>query len=277
MSTICPVYEPDSCRAAYQLNWSLTLFWSNKTPPPADQWLVALRKSLEPAGVRILEHQFTETPISQFLLSTTPDISASNIVRNVKGRLQHQFRRLSAKFFRRNYSIHSLGSASATAVQHYVARQVTHHRMADPRTEERLRKFQYFDPEVDLAQVRRSSYGEFIINLHLVLNNRDQLPNLSNEWLQTNYEMFPRIAKSKGHMLSRVGVAANHFHVTLGASVRESPAEVAMSYLNNLAYAHGSKRVFQAGFYVGTFGRYDLAVVRRNLARSKSASSSKRV
>ena len=45
----------------------------------------------------------------------------------------------------------------------------------------------------------------------------------------------------------------------LGCNVTESPAEVALSYMNNLAWTAGMKRVFGFGFYVGTFGEYDLA------------------
>jgi len=43
----------------------------------------------------------------------------------------------------------------------------------------------------------------------------------------------------------------------------ESPLEVAVGYLNNLAYAQGMKRVYQYGFYVGTFGEYDLGAIRK--------------
>ena len=65
--------------------------------------------------------------------------------------------------------------------------------------------------------------------------------------------MLPRIAKAKGHLLSRVGVASDHLHITLG-DITESPSEIALAYMNNLAHAHGSKPVFQEGFYVGRLG-----------------------
>ena len=45
--------------------------------------------------------------------------------------------------------------------------------------------------------------------------------------------------------------------------MRESPCQVALSYMNNLAYASGMKRAFAFGFYVGTFGEYDIGVAAR--------------
>ena len=49
--------------------------------------------------------------------------------------------------------------------------------------------------------------------------------------------------------------------MTLGCDITESPADVALGYLNNLAYVQGMKSVYQFGYYVGTFGEYDLGVM----------------
>ena len=46
-------------------------------------------------------------------------------------------------------------------------------------------------------------------------------------------------------------------------TVAESPEEIALAYMNNLAFAHGMRPVYQFGYYVGTFGEYDMAAVRR--------------
>ena len=73
-------------------------------------------------------------------------------------------------------------------------------------------------------------------------------------------EMIVKSAAKRGHLLSTGGIVADHIHLTLGCNVEESPADVALSYMNNLAYACGMKRVFAFGFYVGTCGEYDLGV-----------------
>lgn len=72
--------------------------------------------------------------------------------------------------------------------------------------------------------------------------------------------MIENSAAKRGQLLSAAGIVADHIHLTLGCNVEESPAEVAISYMNNLAYTCGMKRIFAFGFYVGTCGEYDLGV-----------------
>jgi hypothetical protein len=55
----------------------------------------------------------------------------------------------------------------------------------------------------------------------------------------------------------------------LGCGLEDSPLEVALSYVNNLAYTQGMKPVYQFGFYVGTFGEYDLGAIRRHLPEGR--------
>jgi len=52
-------------------------------------------------------------------------------------------------------------------------------------------------------------------------------------------------------------------HLLLGCKLTESPLDVALGYLNNLAFVQGMQRVYQFGFDVGTVGEYDLGAVRR--------------
>lgn len=75
------------------------------------------------------------------------------------------------------------------------------------------------------------------------------------------------VARQLGHhpRLSRAGILADHLHLTLGCRLDESPEDVALGYLNNLAYAHGMRPLFRYSYYVGTFGEYDMAAVRRRL------------
>jgi REP element-mobilizing transposase RayT len=77
--------------------------------------------------------------------------------------------------------------------------------------------------------------------------------------------MILGVVKKKGHRLSRAAILSDHVHMTIGCAIRESPEAVALTYLNNLAYAHGMQPLFCHGYYVGTFGAYDLDAVRRFL------------
>jgi REP element-mobilizing transposase RayT len=131
MATLTPVYTSSNCRAAYQLNWSVTAF-PKSTLPDRCEWLSDLKSATEPDGVRVLECH-AEDRCVQFFVSSRPDRSLSAIVASVKGRLQYFVRDQFPRAFRRNYRIESVGSAKAETLDSYVGNQTTRHAMADPR------------------------------------------------------------------------------------------------------------------------------------------------
>ena len=255
-----PIYTPDNCRVSFRLTWSLAVFWRSSMPEP--EWLDELTAATEKDGVRILNHQPSDGDVSQFLLSTTPNVSPSAAIRSVKGRLQALVRPRRPRALSRNYFIHSIGTAKREVVEAYVADQLGHHRMAHPQAQRLLGRHQISRQEIDLGQVRHSAHGRFVYNLHLVLVNDGRWREIREERLARTNRALVAAGAKKGHLLSRVGVFADHLHLTLGCDVSESPEEVALGYMNNLAYAHGMRRVYQFGYYVGTFGQYDLGAVR---------------
>jgi REP element-mobilizing transposase RayT len=259
-----PLYLADNCRVAYQLHWSLTLF-TNDPWPDETFWREPLKQSMGMDGVRLLEFRCEGPETGQFFLSSRPETSPSEIVRSVKGRLQYLLRASVAKLWRRHYSISSVGDANNDALQGYVARQVQHHPMADVRMEQRLSQTQFDDPSVDLTVARTNAYGRFTYNLHLVLENADHLHDVSSEWLEKSRATIIAGCKRKGWLLSRAAIVSNHLHVLLGCDAVEKPQNVALSLLNNLAFAHGMKPVYEYSYYVGTFGPYDHNAIRLKL------------
>ena len=153
-----PIYTADNVRIAYELRWSVAIFWT-QAGLATISWLKPLQEATEPDGVRILEHRFTKSNVSQFLVSTKPHVAPAQCLRSVKGRLQYLVRAALPKAFRRNYSIRSLGAGNQGAIEKYVATQLQHHPMADPRIEAMLAPHQFADDLIDLGQTRRSSHG----------------------------------------------------------------------------------------------------------------------
>jgi len=256
MSAPEPIYTLENCRAAYQLNWALSLFW--REPPGNSDLLPDLAAATEPDGVRILKHRFIKPTVSQFLASTRPEIAPQKIVWSIKGRLQHAVRRTQPKAFRRIYGLRSIGSAKRESVEHYVHSQVAHHPMADPRVVELLRSVQIDNRCVDLSVPRLNAHAQYWYNLHVCFVTDGRCMEARAESLTRMRETIIRSAAKHGHLLSKGGVLPDHIHLVLGCNVQESPGEVALSYMNNLAYSCGMKRVFSFGFYLGTIGEYDL-------------------
>ncbi len=77
--------------------------------------------------------------------------------------------------------------------------------------------------------------------------------------------MIVRVAEKKQQQISRLSLFADHLHVTMRCHYQQSPQVVALSYLNNLAHAHGMEALFCFSYYLGTFGEYDMGAIWRTL------------
>jgi REP element-mobilizing transposase RayT len=255
------LYTPANTTAAFRLYWSFDLFW--RDPPLADSWLPELTTALNLHHVRLLRHRFLTPTTSQFLLSTRPAHSPQQIARYLKGGLQRIVRSEAPQAFRRNYGFRSLGSSKRRVLERYVATQLGHHHLADPRFEGKIARFQIADDTVDFSQPRTTAHSLYWYNLHLVLVNEARWRECRMERLQALRDWIVRIARERGLSLSRVGILPDHLHLAMGVGSEKSPEDVAMCFMNNLAHAMGMKPVFQSGYYVATFGEYDLGVIGR--------------
>ena len=81
--------------------------------------------------------------------------------------------------------------------------------------------------------------------------------------LHATHQMIVAASRSKEHRLSRAAILPDHIHLALGCRLEESPEEVVLGYLNNLAFARGMQAVFRFSYFVGTFSEYDLGVIPR--------------
>ena len=93
------------------------------------------------------------------------------MIRCVRGRLQYLVRADLPKAIQRNYDVRSIGAATRSIVEVYVAKQPDRHPMADARVVSLLRRYQKTDPDVDLRQSASSAHGQDWYNLHLVIVN----------------------------------------------------------------------------------------------------------
>ena len=259
MAALTPIYTPENSRPAYQLTWSLTVFWNHAAT--AAEWLDALTSATEPDGVRILEHRFLRPGTSQFLVSTRPSVSPRAMVRCVKGRLQYLVRGEHPRAFRHKHGFRSVGWVKREDVERYVRTQASHHPMADPRVQAMFERHQVCDAAVDLSGARQAGSGVFWYNLHIVLVHAERFCSVDEDRLEATRRMILKVSERRGYLLSRAGILADHVHLAVGCPPQESPQEIALRYMNNLAYAWEMKRVFGFGYYVGTFGEYDLGVI----------------
>ncbi len=269
MATLQPLYTLDNCSFCAPLQWALTVFW--RDPSPDASWYDALAQALEADGIRLLGHRFREPHVSQFSLSTRPNVSPLLLVDRVKGRLQYLVRQARPKALQRNYALRSIGSATRTAVEAYIASQPKHHSMADDRVQQALERAQIIHPGVDLSQPRSTAHGIYWYNLHIVLVHQGRWAEVREVVLGRIRRMIEGFCRAKDYALSRAGILADHVHLAVGCPLEATPSGVALGLLNNLAYLHDMKAVFQFGAYVGTFGEDHQGAVRSDLGRVSTA------
>ena len=86
--------------------------------------------------------------------------------------------------------------------------------------------------------------------------------NANPQWLGKIRDQSFRIAEMKGYKISRLSAVPDHVHFSLRGNIEHSPEQIALAFQNDLADTLGQVRVWQATYYVGTFGEYDMNAVR---------------
>lgn len=220
-----------------------------------------LKPVWESDGIRVLEFVQVRPALLQFYLSSSPTISPSEMVRCMKGRLQHEVRTTQPIHFRRNYQLNSVGSAKGDVLDRYVQNQTSNHPMAQNRVQSMFEELQFHDARIDLAAPRTNAHGRFVVSLHLVIETEGGWRDVRRARLESYSHTIRKSCEKHRWLLSRVGILANHIHVLLGAEVTDCPEKVALSLLNNLAFSQSMKPIFKFSYYVGTFGPYDRGAI----------------
>ena len=109
-----------------------------------------------------------------------------------------------------------------------------------------------------------AKYGIYCDSLALSigLQHGDMVLSLDNkkvdDFNMIVHDMIVKSSEAKGYRLSRAGILADHVHLVLGCPIEAAPEEVALGFINNLAYVHGMKPIYQYGGFVGTVGEYTM-------------------
>ena len=263
MNSLDPIYAPENTGAAYQLNWAVSLF-PHQPLPDQQAWEQPLRETLESEdAIRILELRIPSPNVFQVLASTQPKTPPSRLLQRLKGRLQYLVRKERPKAFRRNYRLESVGSAKREVIESYIEQQVRRHPMAAPRIQARFEWLQIVADQVDLSEIRYTAHGQFVYNLHVVMEHTEGWRAVEPAFLQRTHDMLQRSCDKKGFLLARAGIVANHLHLAVGCGIDDAPEQVALSLLNNLAYTHAMQAIYRFGYYTGTFGNFDLGALRQ--------------
>lgn len=261
-----PVYSAkDVVNPAYQLRytWSGWPSLPEQFPSePGSAFFRELDSLWELDGIRRLEHKWTPELI-QITFSVTPQVSPVLFTSRVKGRLQHALRiaKLPTQFSRKT-SLRTIGDNTDDAVREYILRQVDKERFVDPKFEQLLKRYTTLNADVKLDQPTETGSGRYWYNLHLVLVVEKRSRFTDENSLRKIHEGCSLVARKKGHLLAVQSVMPDHVHLALRGNIDQSAEEIALAMMNNLAYFFGQQAIWQPGYYVGTFGQYNMHAIR---------------
>jgi REP element-mobilizing transposase RayT len=259
-----PSYRAADLRVAYQLRYGWT-GWSSYTPFSPEllaQLLPDLAPEWEKDGLRVLESKLTPEQL-QFTLSTTPQVAPITLAARLKGRLQHHCRRRGISIdFSRKLAVRSFGDPTRLQVEDYIRNQVPNEELVEDRLRKILTSYTVIDSVVDLSAPFETNSGRYWYNLHLVLVVNERYRIGDSATLARIRNTALQICAKKGYEASTLTVLPDHLHAAVRGTIEQTPEEIALSFLNNLAYALGQGSWWQAGYYVGTFGEYGMAAVR---------------
>ena len=260
-----PIYTADNLAGiAYCLRYTWSGWPSTGSFPPQlpDVLQKQLADAWEAEGLRRLESKWEPESV-QITFSTKPNVSPLFLASRAKGRLQHALRMNGPPCsFSRKLSVRSVGQGSREQVEHYIQKQARKEPLADPRFKEMLDSLAVSDTSVDLSQPIETGSGRYWYCLHLVLVAQARYRFGRRCDLERLRDGAMAIAKKKGYAISSFSVMPDHMHASLRGDIQQSPEEIGLAFLNNLAYMMGQNAIWEFGYYAGTFGEYRMDAVR---------------
>lgn len=259
-----PLYNPGDQQPAFALRYSWTGWPTSGDPSslPDDKWS-ALSAAWETDGLRLLERAADRGKI-MLTFSAKPTVAPVLLAARAKGRLQHAFRSSAAGpiEFSRKLAVRAVGENTTSAVEEYIRHQIRCADFVDRNFAEFLEQFTVIVGNVDLAQPAESRSGRYWYNLHLVLVTDGRF-RFSDEATLTKLRVGSfKIAAKKGYQIAALSVMPDHLHIALRGNIDQSPEGIALAFQNNLAHMVQRGAIWRPGFYVGTFGEYDMNAIR---------------
>ena len=136
--------------------------------------------------------------------------------------------------------------------------------MATARAQRIFEELCYAKESIDLSSPQKTTHSLYWYNLHIVLVN-------SMRWCDVNESRLQRIQRTlllsgqrHGWRISRLAILADHVHLALGCNLTDSPSNVVLSVMNNIAWVYGMKPMLQYSAYVATFGESDHRAIKQD-------------
>ncbi|MFH0909026.1 MAG: transposase [bacterium] len=256
------LYTATNLRPVSRLHYAWTGWPTEGTTLPPLSNLDALATAWQTDGFRLLAHDANASRV-MLTFESDANVSPSVLAQRVKGRLNNTLRLAGTPAsFSRKVSVRTLGENISDIVEDYLRDQLKHIDLVDDRYRQLLAEAALEDPTVSLADPAETDSGRYWNNLHVVLVTADRYRVGRPDVVHGIRDRALAAAREIGLAIRAIAVMPDHLHVALRSSPALSPLEVGIALQNATAKAMGC-RLWQYGFYVGTFSEYGLDVVRQ--------------
>ncbi|MCK5528094.1 MAG: transposase [Kiritimatiellae bacterium] len=255
----CPVYS-SRCSPKTNLHYDCTVWLSGgeKFPVCTSDIIMQVKPLWKKDGLTFEKYDVQGDKV-QILFFAKHDVAPVTFVARIKGRLQHALREAGMTIkFSRKVSFRSLGDNISGEVTGYLKKQASKEGFADSDFAKRMENFTVINEGVNLAEPVVTTRGRYWYNVHLVLVTSGRFRFAQNEQLAMLRDGCVRVAEKKGYRLKSVAVMLDHIHIALGGIPEHSAEDIALAFMNNLAWLLGNNRVWQDGYYIGSFSEYAL-------------------
>jgi REP element-mobilizing transposase RayT len=261
-----PIYTPENTRPVHKIrfDWTGWLKPGEEFPKTLPKAIDSCRHAWQADGLELIRWH-TEDHRVQCLFNSNIDTPPTLCSSRAKGRLQNELRKHGTPVkFSRRVGMRCLGDNTREIVARYLDKQVGKSDYVDPRFKDYLNQFTVADPEALLNSPQRTAHGEYWYNLHLVIVVQDRRnPMTRDETFKQVGQTCFKIARKHDHQIAELAIMPDHIHCSLRGNHEQSPQEIGLCFLNNLAYVLGYNRCWSEEFYVGTFSEYSVKAITR--------------
>jgi len=234
-----PLYTHQDIRPAFHLRYTWTGWPTAGTlfpPQPDEAFFQEVDNAWHADSRKRISTQWSADEI-QLAFSTIPTGAPTYFVARVKGRLQHALRLAGTPVkFSRKVAFRAVGENHTSEVERYIAQQVDREQFVDPRFAAMLKRFTFIDESISLDQPRESNSGRYWYNLHLVLVVADRARFRHEADFAKRDRAIVATAAKHHYLLAARAWMPDHLHVALRGNIAESPAEIALAFMNNTAF-----------------------------------------
>ena len=244
-----PIYERNHTCVSDDLRWSLTITPDGPTTPPT-QWSDRLRSLLIGDAIHLLDVHQPHAGTLRFDVSTPPDVAPADIVWICRGALQDSLRTRKKLQLRRKFLLASVGDGSTDAGDRFIAGRLERRSTSGTSGHRGIRR----------PTPRRIDHGVHDITLRMAAVHDKRFRTMRADHREVTVRAVIDTAAKYDHDVLSLIAAPDHLWLCVDVPAERSPGEVALSYLNNVAFRHGSRPVFERGCHLETVSSTQVGV-----------------